>query len=182
MKINETGIEGLIEIIPNLLRDDRGWFMESYNKDRFDEFGLRINFVQDNLSYSRAGVLRGIHFQTYPYEQGKLVKVIQGEVLDVAVDLRPNSPTFGKYEKVILSAEKQNMFYIPEGFGHGFLALKDSYLFYKCTKTYHRDYDAGIAYNDEEIGIDWEHDSVLTSEKDKNLQSFKAYKLSLGLR
>ena len=182
MEINETGIEGLIEIIPAMLRDDRGWFMESYNKDKFDELGLKLNFVQDNLSFSNAGVLRGIHFQKSPYGQGKLVKVIQGEVLDVAVDLRPTSPTFGQYEKVILSAEKQNMLFIPEGFGHGFLALKDSYLFYKCTKTYHREYDAGIAFNDHEIGVDWEYESVITSEKDKNLQSFKAYKSSLGLR
>ncbi len=182
MEINETGIEGLIEIIPAMLRDDRGWFMESYNKDKFDELGLKLNFVQDNLSFSNAGVLRGIHFQNSPYEQGKLVKVIQGEVLDVAVDLRPNSPTFGQHEKVLLSAEKQNMFFIPEGFGHGFLALKDSYLFYKCTRTYHRDYDTGIAFNDPEIGIDWEHESAITSEKDKNLKSFNAYKSSLGLR
>ena len=180
MTIRETTIEGLIEIIPNIFSDDRGWFMESYNKDRFDELGLDLTFVQDNLSFSSACVLRGIHFQAEPFSQGKLVKVIRGKVLDVAVDLRPNSKTFGKYEKVILSGESQNMFYIPEGFGHGFLALEDSHLFYKCTRTYNKKYDTGIAYDDPELGIDWGIDNPTLSEKDANLQSFSDYKAVLG--
>lgn len=181
MEIRETGIEDLIEIIPTTLHDDRGWFLESYNKDKFEASNLNLNFVQDNLSYSKAGVLRGLHFQSNPFSQGKLVKVITGEVLDVAVDLRPDSPTFGQHEKVNLSAEKQNMFFIPEGFAHGFLAIKESHLFYKCTRTYHRDYDTGIAFDDKELAIDWGSDSPIISEKDKNLHSFQTYKSSIGL-
>jgi len=181
MKIRETGIEGLIEIIPNILNDDRGWFLESYNKDKFDALGLHYNFVQDNLSFSKAGVLRGLHFQGEPFAQGKLVKVIKGEVLDVAVDIRPSSPTFGHHYKVLLTAEKQNMFFLPEGFAHGFVAIKDSYLFYKCTKTYNGDYDTGIAFDDLELNIDWGIKSPIISEKDQNLQSFQAYKSLMGL-
>jgi len=181
MTIRETGIEGLIEIIPTLLTDERGWFLESYNKDKFDSLNLDLQFVQDNLSFSKAGVLRGLHFQNEPFSQGKLVKVIKGEVLDVAVDLRPDSVTFGKYDKLVISGEKQNMFYIPEGFAHGFLALTDAYLFYKCTKTYNKNFDTGIAHNDLELAIDWSIKSPLISEKDKNLQSFHAYKSSMGL-
>jgi dTDP-4-dehydrorhamnose 3,5-epimerase len=181
MKIRETGIEGLIEIIPNVLHDDRGWFLESYNKDTFDSLNLNTDFVQDNLSFSKAGVIRGFHFQKKPFEQGKLIKVIQGEVLDVAVDIRPTSPTFGQHFKLLLTAEKQNMFFLPEGFAHGFVAIKDSYLFYKCTKTYHRDYDTGFSFDDPELNVDWEIKSPIISEKDKNLQSFQTYKSLLGL-
>ena len=181
MDIRETGIEGLIEIMPNVLHDDRGWFLESYNKDTFNSLNLKFNFVQDNLSFSKAGVLRGLHFQQKPFEQGKLVKVIKGEVLDVAVDIRPDSPTFGQHYKVLLTPEKQNMFYLPEGFAHGFVAVKDSYLFYKCTKTYHKDYDIGIAFDDPQLKINWGNNSPIISEKDKNLQSFQSYKSLLGL-
>lgn len=181
MEIKETGIAGLIEIVPNILSDHRGWFVESYNKDSFSAHGFDIDFVQDNLSFSHKGVLRGLHFQTEPFEQGKLVKVIQGSVLDVAVDIRPGSSTFGKHYKVLLTAEKQNMLFMPEGFAHGFVALKDSYLFYKCTKTYYRPKDTGIAYNDPELNIDWEIDSPIISEKDQNLQPFQSYKAALGL-
>lgn len=181
MNIKETGIEGLIEIIPAVFHDDRGWFTESHNSDTFKKNGLDLNFVQDNLSFSKAGVIRGLHFQKDPYAQGKLVKVIQGEVLDVAVDIRPDSPTFGHHYKVILSGSYQNLFYLPEGFAHGFLALKDSYLFYKCTKTYNKEADTGIAYDDPDIGIDWNHPNPIISEKDQNLQSFHSYKAALGL-
>lgn len=181
MKIRQSGIDGLFEIIPNVLQDDRGWFLESYNKDTFDALNLKINFVQDNLSFSKAGVIRGFHFQQKPFEQGKLVKVIKGEVLDVAVDIRLNSPTFGQHFKVLLTAENQNMFYLPEGFAHGFLAIKDSYLFYKCTKTYHRESDTGFAFDDPDLNVDWQIKSPIISEKDKNLQSFRSYKSLLGL-
>lgn len=182
MEIKETPIEGLIEIIPAIYHDDRGWFTESYNLETLSERGLTMQFVQDNLSFSRAGVLRGLHFQKEPFAQGKLIKVISGEVLDVAVDLRPESKTFGKHYAVILSGEKQNLFYLPPGFAHGFVALKDSYLFYKCTRTYYKNADTGIAYNDPELGIEWNISNPVISEKDQNLQSFKAYKASLGLR
>jgi dTDP-4-dehydrorhamnose 3,5-epimerase len=181
MEVRNSTIEGLFEIFPTVLRDSRGWFLESYNKDKFQELDLDFNFVQDNLSFSKAGVLRGIHFQTAPHEQGKLVKVVQGEVLDVAVDLRPESPTFGSYEKVVLTAEKQNMFFIPEGFGHAFYAITDAFLFYKCTKTYQAKFDSGIAYDDPDLAIDWNTDKPIISEKDKNLQSFQVYKSELGL-
>jgi len=181
MTIRETEIDGLIELFPKLLYDERGWFLESYNKDKFCSLNLKFEFVQDNLSFSKAGILRGLHFQTDPFAQGKLVKVIKGEVLDIAVDLRLNSPTFGQHDKVVLTAEKQNMFYIPEGFAHGFLALKDSYLFYKCTKTYNKEFDTGVAFNDPELAIDWNIKTPIISEKDKNLQSFHSYKSSMGL-
>ena len=181
MEVRETGIKGLVEIIPTIFSDNRGWFMESYNRDRFKDLNLDLDFVQDNLSFSKAGVIRGLHFQSDPHQQGKLVKVIQGKVLDVAVDIRPNSATFGKHDTVLLTAKDQNMFYLPEGFAHGFLAIEDSYLLYKCTKTYQRDYDTGISYNDPDLGIDWKVDSPIISEKDQNLLSFEAYKDSLGL-
>ena len=179
MEIRETGLEGLIEIFPKIFYDDRGWFMESYNLETFRSHGLTMKFVQDNLSFSKAGVLRGLHFQKPPYEQGKLVKVLVGEALDVAVDIRKDSPTFGKHYKVLLSGDKQNMLYLPPGFAHGFLAIKDTWLFYKCTQTYHGDADSGIAYNDPELGIDWDVENPVISEKDQNLQSFSAYKSSL---
>jgi dTDP-4-dehydrorhamnose 3,5-epimerase len=179
MEVIQTGFFGLLEIHPVIFTDHRGWFMESYNKDTLTSHGLMMEFVQDNLSFSKAGVLRGLHFQNKPFEQGKLVKVIQGEVLDVAVDLRYDSPTFGQHYKVILSGEKQNLFYIPAGFAHGFLALKDSYLFYKCTRTYHREADTGIAFDDPGLNINWGHPNPTISEKDKNLQSFQAYKSSM---
>jgi len=181
MEKRETSIEGLIEVIPTILHDDRGWFLESYNKDTFESLNLNLNFVQDNLSFSKAGVLRGLHFQSKPYEQAKIVKVIKGKVLDVAVDIRPGSPTFGQYDKVILTAEDQNMFFIPEGCAHGFLAIEDSYLLYKCTKTYNHEYDTGISFSDPDFDIDWNIDNPKISEKDRNLQSFQAYKASLGL-
>ncbi len=181
MRIRETGIEGLVEIFPNVLRDDRGWFLESYNKEKFESLNLNINFVQDNVSFSKAGVIRGFHFQEKPFEQGKLVKVIIGEVLDVAVDLRPKSATFGQHFKVLLTEEKQNMFFIPEGFAHGFEAIKDSHLFYKCTKIYNKYCDTGIAFDDPDLNVNWKTISPIISQKDKNLQSFQAYKSLLGL-
>jgi dTDP-4-dehydrorhamnose 3,5-epimerase len=181
MQIRETGIEGLVEILPSVLRDNRGWFLESYNKEKFKSLNLNVNFVQDNLSFSKSGVIRGFHFQEKPFEQGKLVKVIVGEVLDVAVDLRPNSATFGQHFKVLLSAEKQNMFFIPEGFAHGFQAIKDSHLFYKCTKVYNKDCDTGIAFDDPDLNVIWESISPIISQKDNNLQSFQAYKSFIGL-
>ena len=181
MKIKETGIEGLLELEPSIFQDERGWFLESYNKDTFESIGLNFDFVQDNLSFSKKGVLRGLHFQESPFDQGKLVKVISGKVLDVAVDLRPKSKSFGQHYKVILTGEKQNLFYIPEGFAHGFLAMEDAYLFYKCTKVYNKAADTGIDFKDEELGIEWGDMELIISEKDQKLQSFKEYRAALGL-
>ena len=151
----ETGINDLIVIEPTVFGDNRGFFMESYSKKDFSEIGMDIEFVQDNHSKSKKGVLRGLHFQTQ-HVQGKLVRVTAGAVLDVAVDLRKDSPTFGKHYLVELSADNKKMFYIPPGFAHGFLTLEDNTEFqYKCTDYYAPEFDSGVLWNDSDIGIDW---------------------------
>ena len=175
INVIKTSIDGLIIIEPKVFGDERGYFMECYNKEAFEKEGLFMNFVQDNESKSKKGVLRGLHFQT-KHTQGKLVRVISGEVFDVGVDLRKGSPTYGKYEGVILSGENKRMFYIPEGFAHGFLVLSDEAVFtYKCTDLYRPEYDAGIIYNDPDIEIDWPLDDgqIVLSEKDKQLPTLK---------
>ena len=151
----ETKIKDLYIIEPKVFGDDRGYFMESYNRRDFVEAGLDMVFVQDNESKSKKGVLRGMHFQT-KFTQGKLVRATQGEVYDVAVDLRKGSPTYGQWEGVLLSAENKRQFYVPEGFAHGFLVLSDIAEFcYKCTDFYHPGDEGGLAWNDQEIGIEW---------------------------
>ena len=176
----ETGIEGLYVVKTTVFGDNRGFFMESWNKKEFEEIGLDMEFVQDNHSRSRKGVLRGLHFQTL-HPQGKLVRVVKGSVYDVAVDLRKGSPTFGKYYGAILSEENKLMFYIPEGFAHGFLVLSDEVDFlYKATDYYYPQYEAGIVWNDEDIYIDWPFkeygiDEPILSEKDKKLPTFREY-------
>lgn len=173
MEFKKTSIEGLIEIYPRIFGDTRGHFFESYREDLFAQNGIPFQFVQDNQSFSTAGVLRGLHFQNEPFAQGKLVRVITGKVVDVAVDIRPNSSTFGKYEKFILDATLQNMVYIPEGFAHGFAAIEDSIFSYKCTNNYNKASEGGIIWNDSDLNIDWgiEHPNV--SEKDLELLTFK---------
>lgn len=169
----QTGIEGLIIIEPKVFGDHRGYFMETYNYNDFKQAGLDNVFVQDNQSKSRKGVLRGLHFQK-KHPQGKLVRVISGEVFDVAVDLRKSSPTYMKWHGVVLSAENKKQFYVPEGFAHGFLVLSDEAEFvYKCTDFYHPEDEDGIIWNDPEIGIEWPLDGIgelLLSEKDKGLK------------
>jgi dTDP-4-dehydrorhamnose 3,5-epimerase len=170
----QTDLEGVYVIDNTVFGDNRGFFMETYNQGEFKEAGLDLNFVQDNHSKSRKGVLRGLHFQkTYP--QGKLVRVIKGEVFDVAVDLRKNSPTYKKWFGVVLSEENKKQFYIPKGFAHGFLVLSNEAEFvYKCTELYHPEDEGGIAWNDSEIGIDWPTENIggiLLSDKDKNWKS-----------
>lgn len=153
--IEKTEINGLCIITPTVHKDSRGYFMESYNERDFQEAGLNLRFVQDNQSMSQKGVLRGLHFQK-EYPQGKLVRVIRGRVYDVAVDLRKNSATFGKHFGIILTEENKKMFYIPEGFAHGFLVLSDTAEFaYKVTDFYHPGDEGGLAWNDPEIGIAW---------------------------
>lgn len=178
----ETPIQDLYIIEPKVFEDHRGYFMESYSEKEFFEFGLSMKFVQDNESQSGKGVLRGLHFQTR-YPQGKLVRVVAGEVFDVAVDLRKDSPTFGKWHGAILSAENKRQFYIPEGFAHGFLVLKDHTVFqYKCTNYYAPEYEAGILWNDAELDIKWPLDQVdklILSEKDKCQKSFEVFRNSL---
>lgn len=155
IKVTKTGIEGLYMIEPAVHGDNRGYFMETYNQRDMEEAGLNMVFVQDNQSMSVKGVLRGLHFQKQ-YPQGKLVRVIRGEVFDVAVDLREGSPTFGQWHGVILSAENKKQFYISEGFAHGFLVLSDEAEFvYKVTDFYHPGDEGGMAWNDPAIGIDW---------------------------
>jgi len=168
-------IEGLYEIQPNVHGDSRGYFMETYNYHSFREAGLTMTFVQDNQSGSTRGVLRGLHFQKR-HTQGKLVRVTKGEVFDVAVDIRKGSKTFGKWHGVILSAEKKNMFYLPEGFAHGFYVLSETAEFtYKCTDFYDPSSEAGILWNDKAIGIQWpipEGTVPMLAEKDQHYPAF----------
>ncbi|WP_099190526.1 dTDP-4-dehydrorhamnose 3,5-epimerase [Tepidibacter mesophilus] len=176
----KTSIENLYIIEPKVFGDNRGYFMETYNKKDFNEIGLNMEFVQDNESKSSKGVLRGLHFQT-KHTQGKLVRVTKGEVFDVAVDLRKSSSTYGKWEGVILSEDNKRQFYVPEGFAHGFLVLSDEAVFnYKCTDYYHPEYECGIIWNDDFLNINWPIDNieyVILSDKDKNWKSLKETKI-----
>ncbi|ADL52713.1 dTDP-4-dehydrorhamnose 3,5-epimerase [Clostridium cellulovorans] len=175
-KFIDTPIKDLYIIEPTVFGDHRGYFMETYNYDEFKEAGLDMVFVQDNQSKSKKGVLRGLHFQT-KFPQGKLVRVIKGEVYDVAVDLREGSETYGKCYGVFLSEENKRQFYVPEGFAHGFLVTSEEAEFvYKCTNLYHPEFEGGILWNDPEIGVEWPLDGieeVLLSDKDKNAKTLK---------
>ena len=173
MEFRQTSIEGLIEILPRIFGDERGYFLESYHKKAFSDNGIPFDFVQDNQSLSSAGVLRGLHFQRDPHAQGKLVRLIMGKALDVAVDLRPGSPTFGKHEKFLLDAKLQNMVYIPAGFAHGFMALEQCLFTYKCTNFYDKASEGGIIWNDPDLGIDWGIENPNISQKDLELPKFK---------
>ncbi|UKN02221.1 dTDP-4-dehydrorhamnose 3,5-epimerase [Paracrocinitomix mangrovi] len=176
MEVIKYRIEGLIAFKPRIFTDDRGYFFESFNEKIMREHIGDFNFVQDNQSSSHKNVLRGLHFQKPPYDQGKLVRVISGEVLDVAVDIRKNSPTYGQYEKVLLTGENNVMFWIPPGFAHGFLSLKDDSIFsYKCTNFYNKESEDAIIWNDPEIGIDWEVEYPLVSEKDDEAKTLKEF-------
>ena len=171
-----TKIPDLYIIEPKVFGDDRGYFMESYSQKDFAEAGLTMTFVQDNESKSHKGVLRGLHFQT-KHTQGKLVRVTQGEVWDVAVDLRKGSPTYGQWEGVYLSAENKRQFYVPEGFAHGFVVTSDEAVFnYKCTDFYAPEYDSGLLWNDVDVAIEWPLEGIeelLLSEKDKKQKTLK---------
>ncbi|MGL5777561.1 dTDP-4-dehydrorhamnose 3,5-epimerase [Cetobacterium sp.] len=178
----ETEIKDLIVIEPTVFGDNRGFFMENYSKKDFFEIGIDVEFVQDNHSKSKKGVLRGLHFQTQ-YVQGKLVRVTAGSVLDVAVDLRKDSPTFGKHYLLELTADNKKMFYIPPGFAHGFLTLEDNTEFqYKCTDYYAPEFDSGVLWNDSDIGIEWNFEKyglsveeILLSDKDKQQQTLQEF-------
>ena len=177
MKLTETKLKGSFVIEPEVFEDSRGHFFESYHQQKFeDAIGQQIDFVQDNQSMSKQGVLRGLHFQNEQYAQSKLVRVIAGEVLDVIVDLRTKSETFGQHFKLRLSAENQKMIFIPKGMAHGFLTLTKSAIFsYKCDTYYHPAAENGIVYNDESLKIDWEYPSekIILSQKDTELLKFK---------
>lgn len=166
MQIKTTGFEGLIEIIPSIYHDDRGWFYEFYKKDTFHNAGITTTFLQENQSFSKKGVVRGLHLQLPPYEQAKLVTVISGKVMDVVVDVRKGSKTFGQVYYCLLEGDRHNMLMVPEGFAHGFVALEDSVFFYKCSNIYNKQSETGIRWNDPQLNIDWIVDSPILSEKD----------------
>jgi dTDP-4-dehydrorhamnose 3,5-epimerase len=167
MKIIQTGLPGCVVIEPAVFGDARGAFYETFNAERFGELGLPTRFVQSNVSTSSRSVLRGLHYQ-WPRPQGKLVTVLEGEVYDVAVDIRRGSPTFGRHEAVILSAENKRQFWIPEGFAHGFAVLSERAVFnYLCTDVYVREADAGIAWNDQTVAVDWPIADPQLSDKDQ---------------
>jgi dTDP-4-dehydrorhamnose 3,5-epimerase len=171
MEVINTEISGVVIIEPRLFKDERGYFFESYSKKVFDEEIRPTDFVQDNESKSRYGVLRGLHFQKGVHSQGKLVRVVIGKVLDVAVDIRVGSPTFGKYVSVELSSENHRMFFIPRGFAHGFSVLSEEVVFqYKCDSPYCKESEGAIAWDDPAIGIDWKvpADRIILSEKDSH--------------
>lgn len=177
MKFIKTEIEGLIVIEPKIFKDDRGYFYESYNYDLFKENGIRDVFVQDNESLSQKKVLRGLHFQIPPFSQAKLIRVVQGKVLDVAVDLRKESETYGKHYSIELSADNKKMFFIPEGFAHGFLTLEDNTIFsYKCSNFYNKESEDSLFWKDTDLNIDWGIEDPLLSGKDKSVKSFHEFK------
>ena len=175
----ETKIKGVYIIEPQVFGDNRGYFMETYRKEEFDKAGLKYNFVQDNQSKSKKGVLRGLHYQRN-YPQAKLVRVISGEVFDVAIDLRKDSPTYGQWVGEILSSENKKMLMVPRGFAHGFMVLSETAEFiYKCDEVYHPEDEGGIMWNDPEVGIKWPSDiEPLLSEKDQKHPSLKESKIS----
>lgn len=170
MKVIKTDIEGVVIIEPQLFDDSRGYFLESYSERDFARLVAPVRFVQDNESRSRYGVVRGLHYQREPYSQSKLVRCLEGRVLDVAVDIRPESPTYGKYVAVELSADNHRQLFIPKGFAHGFAVLSKEALFaYKCDEFYHPEAECGIAWDDPTLSIDWglPKEDIILSEKDK---------------
>tara|TARA_R110002050_G_scaffold183732_1_gene317156 strand:- start:825 stop:1364 length:540 start_codon:yes stop_codon:yes gene_type:complete len=177
LKITETKLRGCLILEPTIHKDDRGLFFESYHKSNLESvIGERINFVQDNISVSKKGVLRGLHYQTGKYAQAKLVQVLKGEVLDVVVDLRRDSNTYGQHFKLNLSAKNKKSIFIPKDMAHGFLALTDDVIFsYKCDSYYHKEAERGIKYNDPDLNIDWEIEGVdlIFSPKDLQLPPWK---------
>ena len=176
MEIIHTPLEGLLIIKPDVFEDERGYFFESFNLEKFLKAGIDLKFVQDNESMSKKGVLRGLHFQSPPFAQGKLVRVMRGSVLDVAVDIRKDSPTYGKWESVVLSGKNKWMYLIPAGFAHGFVTLEDDTIFfYKCTNVYNKASEGSILWNDPVLNIDWEINDPVISDKDKISPVFKGF-------
>lgn len=181
MNFIETRLSGCFILEPKVFNDERGYFLESFNKNRFkDAIGRNVNFVQDNQSYSLKGVIRAIHYQIGEYAQAKLVRVLKGTVLDVAVDLRKDSPTFGEHVAVELSHKNKKQLFVPRGFGHGFAVLSDSAeFFYKCDNYYNKEAEGGIIYNDSSLSIDWNlyGDDIKVSEKDLALPTMEQARL-----
>ena len=174
MEFEKTFINGLILVKPDVYPDDRGYFFESFNKKKFSDGGIKVTFVQDNVSKSVKGTVRGLHYQVGEFAQGKLCSVVVGNVLDVAVDIRFGSPTFGKYFAVVLSEENKNQLWIPPGFAHGFSVLSDIAIFsYKCSALYNKESERSILYNDPDLQIDWKINKPIVSGKDLNAKQFK---------
>jgi len=174
MQIKTTSFDGLIEIFPDVFADDRGWFYEFYKEETFKKNHLHYTFVQENQSFSKKGVVRGLHFQHPPYAQAKLVTALTGKELDVVVDLRPTSKTFKQKYYCLLESSKRNMLLIPEGFAHGFSALEDSIFFYKCSNVYNRGSEAGIRWDDPDLKIEWRVENPIISGKDSELPPLAA--------
>ena len=186
MNVIKTDIEGVVIIEPNVFEDSRGYFFESFSQREFNEKVANINFVQDNESKSSYGVIRGLHFQKPPYAQSKLVRCVRGKVLDVALDIREGSPTYGKHVAVELSEDNHRQLFIPKGFAHGFSVLSDEAVFqYKCDEFYHPEAEGGISLLDDSLGIDWKvYDNIHLSDKDIKRDSFSEFKtpfLVLGM-
>lgn len=174
-EIKKTPLSGVLEIFPKVFNDQRGYFFESYREDWLSFGRAGHGWVQDNQSFSQKGTVRGLHFQRGEYAQAKLVRVIHGKVLDVAVDLRTGSATFGKHFSTILDVGKNNLLYVPKGFAHGFSVLEDAIFVYKCSNYYHKDSEGGILWNDPDLGIDWMVDSPIISEKDTLWPTLKEF-------
>ncbi len=176
MKVTTTPIDGLLIIQPQVFKDERGYFYESFNKENFSKIGINEEFVQDNQSLSQKGIVRGLHFQSPPFAQGKLIRVIQGSVNDVVVDIRKHSKTFGQHFAIELNDENMTMFWIPPGFAHGFETLVDNTIFqYKCTQTYNKQSEGGLFWNDISLDIKWKSEDPIVSEKDKVLSMFNNF-------
>jgi dTDP-4-dehydrorhamnose 3,5-epimerase len=174
-EIKQTSLPGVLEIFPRVFPDSRGYFFESFRQDWLDQLGVHETWVQDNQSFSQKGTVRGIHFQRGVHAQAKLVRVIAGKVLDVAVDLRKGSPSFGQVYSTILDTEKNNLLYIPAGFGHGFSVLEDAVFVYKCSNYYHKDSEGGVRWSDPSLGIDWQVSEPIVSEKDQILPTLAEF-------
>ena len=175
MNIETTPIQDLVIINPTVFEDERGYFMESYNQQKLEESGVQINFVQDNQSFSKKGTLRGLHYQNQPFAQTKLVRVLQGEIIDVAVDIRKNSPTYGQHFAIKLSAENKKQLLIPQGFAHGFSVVSETaVVLYKCDQFYNKASEGGIRFDDPALNIDWGIDlkTAIVSDKDIELPNF----------
>lgn len=176
MQVENTLIKDLVLLTPNVYTDKRGYFLETYNQNTYAKY-IKVKFVQDNESLSAKGVVRGLHFQKPPFAQAKLVRVVRGSVLDIAVDIRTSSPTYGQHVKLLLSAENKKQLYIPEGFAHGFVALEDDTIFsYKCSNLYHAASEASLLWNDPDLAIDWEVAASILAEKDAEAEKFATFK------
>ncbi|EIM77168.1 dTDP-4-dehydrorhamnose 3,5-epimerase [Nitritalea halalkaliphila LW7] len=177
MEIKKTPLEGVLELYPRVFEDARGYFFESFRKEHLLHHGITVDWVQENESFSQKGTLRGLHFQHHPYAQAKLVRVVTGKVLDVIVDLRKHSATYGQHHAVVLDAAMHNLMFIPAGFAHGFSVLEDAIFMYKCSNYYTPKAEGGILWNDPELGIDWQVENPILSERDRlwpDLHTFTA--------